>query len=136
MRDMVGGSYLRSLTSTFLPELLSMNVLMAAMMPTMMTLRSLLAPTAGPGAPVFWFVMSMALLVGFIAAYPMNWWLVANHLKHGMITVRPNEPAAPKQSSGMDMERRPSVQWVGAMTLVSVIALAVGAIIALRAAPM
>ena len=27
--------------------------------------------------------------VGFIIAYPMNWWLVANHLKHGMMTVRP-----------------------------------------------
>jgi hypothetical protein len=34
--------------------------------------------------------MSMGLLVGFIIAYPMNWWLVANHLKHGMMTVRPN----------------------------------------------
>ena len=34
-----------------------------------------------------WFVMSMALLAGFIVAYPMNWWLVANHLKHGMMTV-------------------------------------------------
>jgi hypothetical protein len=33
--------------------------------------------------------MSMGLLVGFIVAYPMNWWLVANHLKHGMMTVRP-----------------------------------------------
>ena len=31
----------------------------------------------------------MGLLVGFIVAYPMNWWLVANHLKHGMMTVRP-----------------------------------------------
>jgi hypothetical protein len=33
--------------------------------------------------------MSMGLLVGFIVAYPMNWWLVANHLKHGMMTIRP-----------------------------------------------
>jgi hypothetical protein len=32
--------------------------------------------------------MSMGLLVGFVVAYPMNWWLVANHLKHGMMTVR------------------------------------------------
>ena len=31
----------------------------------------------------------MSLLVGFIVAYPMNWWLVANQLKHGMMTVRP-----------------------------------------------
>jgi hypothetical protein len=33
--------------------------------------------------------MSMALLTGFIVAYPINWWLVAKGLKHGMMTVRP-----------------------------------------------
>jgi hypothetical protein len=32
--------------------------------------------------------MSMGLLVGFVIAYPMHWWLVANHLKQGMMTVR------------------------------------------------
>jgi len=51
-----------------------------------------------PGNARFWFVMSMALLVGFIIAYPMNWWLVANHLKHGMMTVRPK-----KEMAGMAM---------------------------------
>ncbi|MGV8998594.1 MAG: DUF4396 domain-containing protein [Parvibaculaceae bacterium] len=88
MRDMAGGSYARSLSSTFIPELLSMNLLMAGMLPTMVILRSELASATNPVSPVFWFVMSMALLVGFIVAYPMNWWLVANHLKHGMMTVR------------------------------------------------
>jgi Domain of unknown function (DUF4396) len=39
--------------------------------------------------PDFWFVMSMGLLVGFVVSYPINWWLGANHLKHGMTTVRP-----------------------------------------------
>jgi hypothetical protein len=38
--------------------------------------------------------MSMGLLVGFIIAYPMNWGLVANHLKHGMMTVRPTAQQA------------------------------------------
>lgn len=42
--------------------------------------------------------MSMALLVGFVAAYPMNWWLVAKGLKHGMLTVR-SADAAPKAST-------------------------------------
>ena len=32
--------------------------------------------------------VSIGLLIGFVVAYPMNWWLVANHLKHGMMTVR------------------------------------------------
>ena len=40
--------------------------------------------------------MSMALLVGFIVALPMNWWLVARHLKHGMTTVRPATAATPE----------------------------------------
>jgi hypothetical protein len=89
MRDMVGGSYARSLTSTFLPELLSMNLLMTGMVPTMMILRMQLGRGADPTTAAFWFVMSMALLVGAVVAYPMNWWLVRYHLKHGMMTVRP-----------------------------------------------
>jgi hypothetical protein len=31
----------------------------------------------------------MGLVVGFVVSYPINWWLVMNHLKHGMMTVRP-----------------------------------------------
>ena len=94
MRGMAGGSYRRSLTSTFFPELLSMNCLMAGMV-TVMTLAQKSVPTGrDPSSPAFWFIMSMALLVGFITAYPMNWWLVSHHLKHGMMTVRsPDEPA-------------------------------------------
>jgi hypothetical protein len=89
MREMAGGSYSRSLASTFIPELLSMNLLMAGMVPTVMALRMQIASGADPLTPAFWFVMSIGLLVGFAVAYPMNWWLVANHLKHGMMTVRP-----------------------------------------------
>lgn len=88
MRDMAGGDYVRALKNTFVAEFLSMNLLMSAMIPVMMILRTRIAPGAGPHDPAFWFVMSMALLAGFIVAYPMNWWLVANHLKHGMFTVR------------------------------------------------
>lgn len=89
MRSMAGGSYSASLRMTFLPEFLSMNVLMAGMQLVMAGSMSLSTETHHPSQPGFWFMMSMALLVGFIAAYPMNWWLVANHLKHGMLTVRP-----------------------------------------------
>jgi hypothetical protein len=89
MREMAGGSYSRSLTGTFIPELLSMNLLMAGMVPTVMALRMLIASGTDPLTPAFWFVMSIGLLVGFVIAYPMNWWLVAYHLKHGMMTVRP-----------------------------------------------
>jgi len=89
MRDIVGGSYPRALKNTFAPELLSMNFLMTGMLPTVMTLRRYVVSAGDPMTPNFWFVMSMGLLVGFVISYPINWWLVANHLKHGMMTVRP-----------------------------------------------
>jgi hypothetical protein len=95
MRDMMGGSYTRALTGTFMSELLSMNLLMAGMVPTVMALKARIPAAADPTTPSFWFVMSMGLLVGFIVAYPMNWWLVAHRLKHGMMTVRPADAAAP-----------------------------------------
>lgn len=92
MRDMAGGSYLRSLRLTFLPEFLSMNLLMAGMVATAALLRPSIAGSGNPMRPGFWFVMSMALIAGFILAYPMNWWLVGSGLKHGMFTVRKGQP--------------------------------------------
>ena len=56
MRDMAGGSYLRALRSTFVAELLSMNLLMAGMVPTVMALKSRIPFAADPASPRFWFV--------------------------------------------------------------------------------
>jgi len=91
MRDSVGGSYLLALKKTFIPELVSMNCLMAAMVPVSSIAKAHVPGSESALSPAFWFIMSMALLAGFIAAYPMNWWLVSNHLKHGMMTVRPRK---------------------------------------------
>ncbi len=57
-----------------MPELLSMNLLMAGTIPTVMALRMYIPSTGDPLKPYSWFVMSMGLLIGFIFAYPMNWW--------------------------------------------------------------
>ena len=65
MRDMAGGSYRRAMMSTFVPELLSMNLLMAGMVPTVMTLRQHVESAITLLSPRFWFAMSMGLLVGF-----------------------------------------------------------------------
>jgi uncharacterized membrane protein YciS (DUF1049 family) len=54
MRDMAGGSYRRALTSTFVSELLSMNLLMAGMVPTVMALRARIQSAADPKTPTFW----------------------------------------------------------------------------------
>ena len=89
LRDMVGGSYTRSLKETFIPELVSMNLLMTGMIPTMKFLMPRIGGAGDPFQPAFWFTMSMALIVGFALAYPINWWLVVNNMKHGMLTVRP-----------------------------------------------
>lgn len=94
MRGEAGGSYKAALTNTFFPELLSMNCLMAGMVPTMMVSMAYIPGAHEPTGPAFWFVMSMALLVGFVVAYPMNWWLVGRHMKHGMMTVRGRDDAA------------------------------------------
>ncbi|MGE4174043.1 MAG: DUF4396 domain-containing protein, partial [Methylocystis sp.] len=89
MRDMAGGSYGKALKTTFIPELTSMNCLMSGMAIVSMVGKAHVAGGDHPSSPAFWFIMSMALLVGLCAAYPMNYWLVANKLKHGMTTVRP-----------------------------------------------
>lgn len=34
--------------------------------------------------PVFWFMMQMAMLVGFTTSYPVNWWLLRVGLKEEM----------------------------------------------------
>lgn len=147
MRDMAGGSYRRALIGTFVPELLSMNLLMAGMVPTVMILKTLIRSANDPANPSFWFVMSMGLLVGFIIAYPMNWWLVANHLKHGMMTVRPAVAMAhgPNPGHGEQIgtdysaEAKPAMSMATAatpqpsilvMTVLSFLALAAGLAIA------
>ena len=136
MRDAAGGAYPVALKRTFMPELLSMNLLMAGMVPIAMTLRRHVDLAGDPRSARFWFVMSMALIAGFIVAYPMNWWLVANRLKHGMMTVRPKKEMAgmamPMGEGGSAMDgmamgegAKPSPS-VAAMTVLSLIALAAG----------
>ena len=34
--------------------------------------------------PVFWFMMQIAMLAGFLTAYPVNWWLLRAGLKEKM----------------------------------------------------
>jgi hypothetical protein len=143
MRGMAGGSYLRSLKLTFLPEFLSMNLLMAGMVATGSLLMPWIEGGPDPARPGFWFVMSMALIVGFILAYPINWWLVTHGLKHGMFTVRAGKtPAhathgAKQGSGGMDDRAasahaahektpKPTAATTAGMTALSILGLALG----------
>ena len=88
MRKMLGGSYASALRRSFLPEWLSMNAVMAGMIPVMVALMSSDMKAMDPTSLRFWGTMSLATLVGGVIAYPVNVWLVAAGLKHGMGTVR------------------------------------------------
>jgi hypothetical protein len=46
--------------------------------------RTVLFPALKPNDPVYWFMMQIALLVGFATTYPANWWLIKVGLKEGM----------------------------------------------------
>lgn len=37
-----------------------------------------------PSMPAFWFVMQIAMLCGFLTAYPVNWWLIRSGIKEKM----------------------------------------------------
>jgi hypothetical protein len=37
-----------------------------------------------PDNPVYWFMMQIGMVVGFITSYPMNWWLIKQGLKEEM----------------------------------------------------
>ncbi len=34
--------------------------------------------------PFFWFMMQLAMAVGFLTAYPVNWWLLRRGIKERM----------------------------------------------------
>jgi manganese oxidase len=90
MRSMMGGSYLENVRKSFVPEFISMNFMMAGMAPVMSFLmmgRDMRA--MDPTELVFWGVMSLGVIVGFVTAYPSNVWMVARNLKHGLMTDRP-----------------------------------------------
>ncbi|NKY51453.1 DUF4396 domain-containing protein [Nocardia vermiculata] len=94
MKEMFG-SYRESLSRTFISELLSMNAVMGGMTAVMVPWMTAQMHHMSPAGPRFWFVMSMSLCAGFLVALPMNWWLVDHGLKHGMMTVRPDDQPVP-----------------------------------------
>jgi len=89
MRKTMGGSYAENVRRSFLPELISMNCMMAGMAPVMVNLmmgRDMRA--MWPGEPLFWMVMSLGIVAGFTVAYPVNVWMVSRGMKHGLMTER------------------------------------------------
>jgi len=44
----------------------------------------LFGPELSKASPVFWFMMQVAMLAGFLTAYPVNWWLIRRGIKERM----------------------------------------------------
>jgi len=138
MKDMMGGSYIKALARSVIPEWLSMNMMMAGMAVTMIYLmmgRDMRA--MDPAEPLFWLVMSLGVIVGFVTAYPVNVWMVARGLKHGLMTVRDEDH---RKRSGLHHSRedheatghqmnpdvtRPQLAAISALTVLALVVAAV-----------
>jgi len=89
MKSVMGGTYWQNVRKSFVPELISMNFMMAGMCPVMsfvMMGRDMRAMV--PTELLFWGAMSIGVIAGFAMAFPWNVWLVAQSLKHGLMTER------------------------------------------------
>ncbi len=93
-------SYGQAVYKSIFAETVSMNFVMAGMLPLVVTLRHTWPHGVNPANPTFWFIMSIATLGGFITGYPINSYLVRKHEKHGMMS-KPTSETAAKMTSGM-----------------------------------
>lgn len=87
MRGMYNGDYWKAVRHTFFAETVSMNMVMTGMIPVMLLLEVYWPESASPFSASFWFRMGLATIVGGIIAFPINYWMVAKHLKHGCMTL-------------------------------------------------
>ncbi|TPI11971.1 DUF4396 domain-containing protein [Mesorhizobium sp. B4-1-3] len=141
MKSMMGGSYRENVRKSFLPEFISMNFMMAGMAPVMSFLmmgRDMRAME--PTELLFWGVMSLGVIAGFVLAYPANVWLVARGLKHGLMTERPQQaeasehghhrrahgPAGEHSAAAHHMRSDATTPQIAALGTVSALALALG----------
>ncbi len=130
MKDMLGGSYLRAVRETFVPEWLSMNMMAAGMFPTMALLmmgRDMRAME--PTEPLFWAVMSLGVIVGFATAYPVNVWMVARNMKHGLMTSRPEQKSEHAGHGGHRMSWEVTRPQLASVALLTVLAAVLGVIL-------
>jgi hypothetical protein len=119
MKSMLGGRYFLAVRQTFFAETVSMNMVMVGMIPTMVILMDRLPGSDDPTNPTFWGIMSLAAMVGMVTAYPINSWMVARGIKHGMMTASSSEQASPSpgHESVMSMPSSPSPSHEPAMDM-------------------
>jgi len=85
MRSMFS-SYWIAVKKTFFAETVSMNMVMMGMFPVIVAIKHFYPIASDPLKPYFWGMMSLATIVGFIMAYPINSWMIRKNVKHGMMS--------------------------------------------------
>ena len=85
MRNMFS-TYKEAVLKSIFPETVSMNFVMAGMLPTIAIIKSRIPEASDPSSLYFWAMMSLATFVGFVFSYPVNSWMVEKKIKHGMMT--------------------------------------------------
>lgn len=113
MINMFDGDYWKAVRRTFFAETVSMNMVMTGMIPVMLILGTLWSGSESPLNPEFWFRMSLATIVGGVIAYPINYWLMANHLKHGCMTL----PGADAPAPNLGLRSSEPSQMAGPMSM-------------------
>jgi hypothetical protein len=84
MRSM-GNSPSQALWKGGRAEFFSMITLMSGMLLTAKFIQPLIIPSPPlPDTYAFWGIALLALFIGTVITYPMNWWLVSIGWKHGM----------------------------------------------------
>ena len=81
-------SYWEAVIRCVFPETVSMNFIMAGMIPTILILKHHFPYGSNPLTLTFWAIMSAATIIGFIFSYPINSWMVKRGIKHGMMSAK------------------------------------------------
>jgi hypothetical protein len=81
MRNVRGWPVVRD---TITADTVSLIAFDAGMFAFMTLTHKVFFPGLKPNEAVYWFMMQIAMVVGFAATYPANWWLMKAGIKEGM----------------------------------------------------
>lgn len=68
----------------FKVDVLSLTAWQVGMYAWMAVCMFVLGLPLSPASPVFWFMMQVSMLCGFMTSYPMNWALIRTGVKTAM----------------------------------------------------
>jgi hypothetical protein len=74
-------SFKRALSAVWLGEVISITVMEIAMNGIDYWMGGMTAMSIAE--PVFWYALLAAIPAGFVAAWPVNWWLIGRNLRAG-----------------------------------------------------